>query len=554
MPPQLACIRDINPARFVKSLESAVRRPNKSNSNSIGKTIARIGKLVVFAGVDHGARKEFCAAGVAVRLARNWRCLALDFDCSAGVFRKYLPLNAIDRNMPEFLQGRLSSLEALKTRSHISNIDFIEWAGPPDVRRLMPMFSSDSADYVLATLHADASDQAVDLFCAADIPVIVTSPGEPALRKIHDFLKLTTAPGRYCGTVHILLNRGLQSAEEKETAAWIQNVEQTLGTRLGFLGAVTYDAHKETNLQLVTPLSGLGPEGVGGSAFDDIALRIERLLPRNNRSPFPKVANRKTGILSRLTSPFEGKVRLYQEQIRQRDEFISRLQQQNVPPQELMRLAARISELEEEILAHQDEKGELRETIDAVTRERDAFRQIEEKYRKEVLELRDRISRMEGSSQLQEKTLAIFEETISRLKFELMSAIDTKAVKPGPGILLRVRDILIQKLRSEPPQSVTLVSIDSAGSATSDFSIEMRSILESSGWVVKFTQSNFDGGQFYGLQVVNDGSAPSMTATRILCDAFEAAGLAFFRRSAPATGNLSGFRLIVGKANWNQQP
>jgi MinD-like ATPase involved in chromosome partitioning or flagellar assembly len=531
-----------------------VRRSNRSNSDSIGKTIARIGKLVVFAGMDQGARKEFCTAGVAVRLARNWRCLAIDFDSSAGVFRKYLPLNAIDREMPEFLHDRLSSLEALKTKSRISNIDFIEWAGPPDIQTLLPMLSSDSADYVLATLHADASDKAIDLFCAADIPIVVTSPGETALRKIYEFLKQTTSLGRYCGSVYILLNRALQSAEEKETAAWMESVQETIGTRLGFIGAVTYDAQKETNLQLVTPLSGLGPQGVGGSTFEDIALKIERLLPRNNRSPLPKVAKRKTGIIATLVWPFEKNVRLLQEQIRYRDEFISRLQQQNVPPQELMRLAARISELEEDILAHQDEKVELKETIDAVARERDAFRQIEENYRREILKLRDRIGRMEGSSQLQEKTLGILEETISRLKFELMSAIDTKAAKPGPGILLSARDILIQTLRSQPPQSVTLVSIDSAGSATSDFSIEMRSILESAGWVVKFVRSNFDSGQFYGLQVVNDGSEPAMAAARILCNAFKSAGLAFFRRSAPATANLSDFRLIVGRDNWNQKP
>lgn len=494
---------------------------------------------------------EFCLSGVAVRLARKRTCLAVDLDSKAGILRKYLPLNAMDREMPELFHHRLSSLEALKTKSHLTNIEFMEWAAPPPPQMLLRLMAADSSDYVLASLGPEAKEKGIDLFCAADISVIVTRPAAEALGKVSEFLRRTSAPGRYCGCVYILLNRALLGSEEREMSEWMESAQKNLGIKLGFLGAVTYHADPEPALQLVTPLSGLGPQGVGGSAFEDIALKIERLLPRDNRFHIAKSGKRKSGFLSALLWPFERDLRQLQDQIRHRDEFISRLQLQHPPAQELARLSARISQLDADLSTRLEENEQLKGAVDAVTRERDAFRQIEENYRREILELRDHMRRMEGSNQLQEKTLGILEEAISRLKFELMSTIDTKATKTGPAALLRARQILIEKLRMEPPQSITIVSIESAGTATFEFSVELRSILETCGWAVKFMQSPFENGQFYGLQVVNDGSEPALAAAIILGRAFEAAGLAFFRRTAPATANLSAFRLIIGRANWN---
>jgi hypothetical protein len=519
---------------------------NTATLDAIEGPVSRIGKLIVFAGVEAGARTEFCAAGVAVRLARKRRCLAIELGAEAGILGKYLPLTIADRRMPEFLHDRICSLQALKAKSRFTNIEFLEWESLPYLETFAQLLNSDPAECVVATLAPRTAAKGMDVFCAAEVPVIVTRPAEAALEKVFGFLRRLANHGFSCGTVQILLNRAPRSWEEGETEAWIEATQRDLGIPLSFLGSLTYDLETASNLRLVNPHSWIGQQGSTGSAFEDIAMKIERLLP-TRRLRAPRWAKRPSAFFAGVNWPFGRRAKRLQEQLRQRDEFIARLQQQNIPPEELAEISTRISELENEAIALEGENEQLRDEIDAAVQERDASRRIEVMCRREISELHAHLHELRNAIQKQARTLGMLEESNSRLKFEWMSAIKNKSERPAPAALLEAREALIAMLRKHPPQSVTIVSSESAGSATFDFSIEMRSILESAGWTVKFMEGSLNDGQFYGLQVISDGSERFAAAARILCRAFENTGFTFFERVAPAISSITPLRLLVGR-------
>ena len=149
-----------------------------------------------------------------------------------------------------------------------------------------------------------------------------------------------------------------------------------------------------------------------------------------------------------------------------------------------------------------------------------------------------------------EKTLRIFEEDNHQLKFDLMAVLETAVSMPGPDVLVRHRDALVEMVRVQSSESATVIAMTEAGKDGYDFGIEMRSILEAAGWNVKFMTSTFENGMFYGLQVVRDSSDAGDAAARVITGAFEKAGIPFVLRTAPTPKNLSPLRLIIGQNNW----
>jgi len=82
----------------------------------------------------------------------------------------------------------------------------------------------------------------------------------------------------------------------------------------------------------------------------------------------------------------------------------------------------------------------LRDEIDAVARQRDASRKIEVICRREISELHAHLQELRGAIQKQSRTRGILEEANSRLKVELMSAVENKSEKPEPAALLEARN------------------------------------------------------------------------------------------------------------------
>jgi hypothetical protein len=131
-----------------------------------------------------------------------------------------------------------------------------------------------------------------------------------------------------------------------------------------------------------------------------------------------------------------------------------------------------------------------------------------------------------------------------------MAILESTVTRPGPDVLLRERDTLIHMLRSDAGPSATVIAIYEAGKEPFEFGIEMRSILESAGWNVKFMTSSFEEGRFYGLQIVKDSSEIGDSGARLLSRALEKVGIPFVSRTAPTPTNLSPLRLIIGQNNW----
>ena len=178
-----------------------MRQSVNTASDAIEPLVSTIDKLIVFVGLEAGARTEFCAAGVAVRLARKRRCLAIELGSEAGILGKYLPLTIADRRMPEFLHDRIVSLRALKAKSRIANIEFLEWEPSAEIETFLQLLRSDSAECVVATLAPDTAEKGMDVFCAAEVLVIVTRPAGFALEKAFGFLRRLSYHGLPCGTV-----------------------------------------------------------------------------------------------------------------------------------------------------------------------------------------------------------------------------------------------------------------------------------------------------------------------------------------------------------------
>src|SRR5262249_49790314 len=153
---------------------------------------------------------------------------------------------------------------------------------------------------------------------------------------------------------------------------------------------------------LVNPHSWTGHQGSTGSAFEDIAMKIDRLLP-TNRLRAPGWTKHSSRLFAGVKWAFGRRTKRLQEQLRQRDEFIARLQQQNVPPQRVAEMGRRISERENEMIALEREIELLRDEIDAVARQRDASRQIEVICRREISELHAHLQELRGAIQRQSR-------------------------------------------------------------------------------------------------------------------------------------------------------
>ena len=275
----------------------------------------------MFAGLETGAGKAFCAASVAMRLARHWRCLAIELD-DHGNLQGYLSLNPSDRKVLTSVEDLGSSLESLKTRTGVANIDFIGWPGAfPKIDRFLGALRSDPSDYVFATLAPGVSDDGLELFAVADVSVLVTQPGHSAER-ILEFLQRLAIRDANHRDVYILLNQVRRGGEEREITAFVEKARIDLGLKVRIIGTVVYDPQA----------AGRFVQGATISGFDDIAIKIERVLPRT--PTLPAVAHggsgkKRGGMFAAVASPFGRKRRQLEETLRQRDLTVKTLQRRH---------------------------------------------------------------------------------------------------------------------------------------------------------------------------------------------------------------------------------
>jgi TonB family protein len=199
-------------------------------------------KLVAIAAVEPGAGRSLCTASIAMSLARRWRCLAVDLDVRSGSLQKFLGTS------------RSPNLQYLP----LSRSD-------DDTETLLNVMRSSPADYAVARLAAGTTDESLEIFSAADVPIIVTDAASSSLDKVVEFLQLCGAAPFEGRRVYMIVNRIQRGGEQKAAAEVVRKIKQELGLNFAILGTVLYEPRLEAGLQDQTAI-----------AFEDMSFRIER--------------------------------------------------------------------------------------------------------------------------------------------------------------------------------------------------------------------------------------------------------------------------------------
>ena len=188
-------------------------------------------KFIAFAALEAGAGRSLCAANVVSSLSKRSQCLALD-------------LGPDSRNF-------LTHLEKFKfsgKRLALGNLA---------ADALSEAIRSSTADYIVATLPVRITDDNIEIFASADVPIIVTHPGSEALDKVVEFLQQYASRGFDGRRLYVVLNRIQRSGEEKVCAALLEKASASLGLDVAILGTL--------------------PHGASPVAFENLAFQIERL-------------------------------------------------------------------------------------------------------------------------------------------------------------------------------------------------------------------------------------------------------------------------------------
>jgi len=335
-------------------------------------------KLVAFAASDAGAGKAVCAASIAISLSQRSRCLALDLDAHSRKFQTYLGLQFPKLGLSEFLEDRVPSLDTIRSRTGIANLDCIGWStssvksvkfGARGIDSLLHGLHSCTAAYVIATLPAAISDDAIGLFAAADFPIVVTSPTPDALEKVVEFLSRCDSQRFEGRTIHVLVNWVQRGGEEKEAEAAMKTAGNSLGLNVSILGTVQYDPQLEAGFRPGIRFSPQPSREVPALAFEDIAFKIERLSAHTTRDAARPAYTDET--IRRLQEEHRTVVEELQEKLKRKDTQLAesaaviRTLEEDLMlrNQESPRRSAKIDDFEVAILLRQNEAEIARQNM-----------------------------------------------------------------------------------------------------------------------------------------------------------------------------------------------
>jgi MinD-like ATPase involved in chromosome partitioning or flagellar assembly len=342
-------------------------------------------KLIVFGGLEAGVGRSVCAATLAMSLAKRWHCLALDLDARGRNLQTYFGHQAASVGIAEFLEHPGSGLDTVQSRTRVANLDCVGWSsggaipvalGSLRINSLLQSLQSHPADYVLATLPAGMSDDALEIFRSADIPILVTLATPARLDRAFEFLQRCASMG-FSRNVYLIVNRVQRGGELRDVAAISEKMRESLSFNVSVLGTIQHDHQIEASFRPGMPLSIQHLQSFASRPFDDIAIRLERLLPRS-RPNIPTVRqatgrhNGDGNRLSALFGLFGKRARQLEDELRQKDEAARRFQQEHE------NAITRIGELQRIVDSKDEEIAGVTAEKDAVQREyADLLQQIE---------------------------------------------------------------------------------------------------------------------------------------------------------------------------------
>jgi flagellar biosynthesis protein FlhG len=155
-------------------------------------------RLIAFASGRGGTGRSLLAANVAVYLAQaGKRVVALDADPAGGPLHHLLGAPRPLRGFGEFLRGKAAGLGELIVDTPIAGVTLVGGEGSAfgasrskqTAKGTLAAIAALDADYVIADLGPPDSSLTVDLWLAADIPVLVTLPDPASIESLYRFAK-----------------------------------------------------------------------------------------------------------------------------------------------------------------------------------------------------------------------------------------------------------------------------------------------------------------------------------------------------------------------------
>ena len=155
-------------------------------------------KLVALGSGRGGTGRSLLAANIAVYLAQSSKkVIALDADPAGGPLHQLLGAARPPRGFGEFLRGKATGLAELVVDSPIAGIGLIAGDGSafgaprPKVstKAVLAAIAALDVDYVVVDLGAADSSFTLDLWLAADVPILVTLPDPASIEATYRFVK-----------------------------------------------------------------------------------------------------------------------------------------------------------------------------------------------------------------------------------------------------------------------------------------------------------------------------------------------------------------------------
>jgi flagellar biosynthesis protein FlhG len=155
-------------------------------------------RIVAFASGRGGTGRSLLAANVAVYLAQAAKkVVALDADPAGGPLHQLLGASRPPRGFGELLRGKITRLAELTVDTPIAGVSLVGGEGAAfgasrvkvSAKAALSAIYALEVDYVVVDLGPADSSFAVDLWLAADVPILVTLPDPSSIEATYRFVR-----------------------------------------------------------------------------------------------------------------------------------------------------------------------------------------------------------------------------------------------------------------------------------------------------------------------------------------------------------------------------